>query len=92
MGWAWALDKAQGIHHDWISCTRGTSFDDAIMEKIMDEWGEGMEDTLIWGCGFFVGFLVGVIRGRRSIVREAQALVSEAIMEIRKGYKVWTIP
>ena len=47
-----------------------------------------MEDTLIWGCGFLVGFLVGVIRGRRSIVREAQALVAEAILEIRKGYKV----
>ncbi len=42
-----------------------------------------MEDTLIWGCGFFVGFLVGVLRGRRSIVREAQALVSETIMEVR---------
>ena len=47
-----------------------------------------MEDTLIWGCGFLVGFLVGVIRGRRSIVREAQALVAETILEIRKGYKV----
>ena len=42
-----------------------------------------MEDTLIWGCGFFVGFFVGVIRGRRSIVREAQALVNETIMEIK---------
>ena len=47
-----------------------------------------MEDTLIWGCGFLVGFLVGVIRGRRSIVSEAQELVAEAIMEIRKGHKV----
>ena len=47
-----------------------------------------MEDTLIWGFGVLVGYIVGVLRGRRSIVREAQALVSEAIMEIRKGYKV----
>ena len=46
-----------------------------------------MEDTLIWGFGFLVGFMLGVIRGRRSIVREAQALVAEAIMRIREGYK-----
>ena len=43
-----------------------------------------MENTLIWGCEYLVGFLVGVIRGRRSIVREAQALVGKAIMEIRE--------
>ena len=42
-----------------------------------------MEDTLIWGCGFLVGFVVGVLRGRRSIVREAQELVANAIMEVR---------
>ena len=42
-----------------------------------------MEDTLIWGCGFFVGFFVGVIRGRRSIVRDAQMLVANAIMEVK---------
>ena len=47
-----------------------------------------MEDFIVWMGGFFVGFFVGVIRGRHSIVREAQALVSEAILEIRKGYKV----
>jgi len=47
-----------------------------------------MEGTLIWGFGFLVGFMLGVIRGRNSIVREAQALVAEAIMQIRKGYKV----
>jgi len=47
-----------------------------------------MEDTLIWGFGFLFGFVVGVIRGRRSIVREAQALVTEAIMKIREGHKV----
>ena len=47
-----------------------------------------MEDTLIWGFGFLVGFIVGVLRGRRSIVREAQELVAEAIMEVRKGHKV----
>ena len=47
-----------------------------------------MEDFIVWMGGFLVGFLVGVIRGRRSIVREAQALVAEAIMETRKGHKV----
>ena len=47
-----------------------------------------MEDFIVWMGGFLVGFIVGVIRGRHSIVREAQALVSEAILEIRKGYKV----
>jgi len=47
-----------------------------------------MEDFIVWIGGFLVGFLVGVIRGRRSIVREAQELVAEAIMEIRKGHKV----
>ena len=47
-----------------------------------------MEDFIVWMGGFFVGFFVGVIRGRRSIVREAQELVAEAIMEIRKGHKV----
>ena len=47
-----------------------------------------MEDFIVWIGGFLVGFLVGVIRGRRSIVREAQELVTEAIMEIRKGHKV----
>jgi spore maturation protein SpmA len=47
-----------------------------------------MEDFIVWMGGFLVGFLVGVIRGRRSIVREAQELVAEAIMETRKGHKV----
>ena len=47
-----------------------------------------MEDTLIWGFGFLIGYILGVLKGRHSIVREAQALVSEAILEIRKGYKV----
>ena len=47
-----------------------------------------MENFIVWMGGFLVGFLVGVIRGRRSIVREAQALVTETILEIRKGYKV----
>ena len=47
-----------------------------------------MEATLIWGFGFLVGYILGVLKGRHSIVREAQALVSEAILEIRKGYKV----
>ena len=47
-----------------------------------------MEDFIVWVGGFLVGFLVGVIRGRRSIVSEAQELVAEAIMETRKGHKV----
>ena len=47
-----------------------------------------MEDFIVWMGGFLVGFLVGVIRERRSIVQEAQELVAEAIMEIRKGHKV----
>jgi hypothetical protein len=42
-----------------------------------------MEDTLIWGFGFLVGFVVGVLKGRRSIVQEAQILVANAIMEVR---------
>ena len=47
-----------------------------------------MEDFIVWMGGFLVGFLVGVIRGRRSIVSEAQELVAETIMKIREGYKV----
>ena len=53
------------------------------MEKIMDEWGERMEDFIICMGGFLAGFIVGVLRGRRSIVREAQELVANAIMEVR---------
>jgi len=41
-----------------------------------------MEDFIIWG-GFLAGFIVGVLRGRRSIVQEAQILVANAIMEVR---------
>jgi hypothetical protein len=58
------------------------------MEKTLDRRGEGMEDFITWICVFLVGYLLGVLKGRRSIVREAQALVAEAILEIRKGYKV----
>ena len=47
-----------------------------------------MEDFVTWISVFLVGYLLGVLKGRRSIVREAQALVAEAILEIRKGYKV----
>jgi hypothetical protein len=47
-----------------------------------------MEDFITWICVFLAGYLLGVLKGRRSIVREAQALVAEAILEIRKGYKV----
>ena len=46
-----------------------------------------MESTLVFGFGFLVGFMVGIVRGRRSIVREAQELVAQAIMEIREKYE-----
>ena len=46
-----------------------------------------MESTLIWASGFLVGFMLGIVRGRRSIVKEAQVLVAEAIMEIRDKYE-----
>ena len=46
-----------------------------------------MEITLIFGFGFLVGFMVGVIRGRRSILQEAQELVAQTIMEIREKYE-----
>jgi hypothetical protein len=46
-----------------------------------------MESTLIWAFGFLVGFMVGIVRGRRSIVREAQELVAQAIMEIKDKYE-----
>jgi hypothetical protein len=42
-----------------------------------------MEDFIVWGFGFLVGFVVGVLKGRRSIVQEAQILVANAIMEVR---------
>ncbi len=46
-----------------------------------------MEITLIFGFGFLVGFMVGVIRGRRSILQEAQELVAQTIIEIREKYE-----
>jgi len=47
-----------------------------------------MEDFITWISVFLVGYLLGVLKGRRSIVREAQALVSEVIMKVREGHKV----
>ena len=46
-----------------------------------------METALMFLAGAVVGYGCGVLVGRRSIVHEAQALVNETIMEIRKGYK-----
>ena len=46
-----------------------------------------MESTLVFGFGFLIEFLLGIVRGRRSIVREAQELVAQAIMEIREKYE-----
>ena len=42
-----------------------------------------MEDFIICMGGFLAGFVVGVLKGRRSIVQEAQELVANAIMEVR---------
>ena len=42
-----------------------------------------MENFIVCMGGFLAGFIVGVIKGRRSIVQEAQTLVANAIMEIR---------
>ena len=42
-----------------------------------------MENFIVCMGGFLAGFIVGVLRGRWSIVREAQALVSETIMEVK---------
>lgn len=46
-----------------------------------------MESALIFLAGWLLGVLVGNVHGRRSIIKEAQALVSEAIMEIRDKYE-----
>ena len=42
-----------------------------------------MENFIGWGFGFLVGYILGVLKGRRSIVQEAQELVANAIMEVR---------
>jgi hypothetical protein len=42
-----------------------------------------MENLIVFIIGVLFGFMFGVISGRRSIVTEAQALVAQAIMEIR---------
>jgi hypothetical protein len=42
-----------------------------------------MENFIVWGFGFLVGYILGVLKGRHSIVQEAQELVANAIMEVR---------
>lgn len=46
-----------------------------------------MESALIFLAGWLVGVLVGNVHGRRSIVKEAQTLVAETIIEIRDRYE-----
>ena len=46
-----------------------------------------MESLIVFIVGIMFGFMFGVMSGRRSIVKEAQALVAEAIMEIRDKYE-----
>jgi hypothetical protein len=43
-----------------------------------------MENFIVFIIGVLFGFMFGVLSGRRSIVKEAQALVAQAIMEVRK--------
>jgi len=43
-----------------------------------------MEIALIFISGVAVGFMFGVLFGRLSVVKEAQALVATAILEVRK--------
>lgn len=45
-------------------------------------------DFVLWIWGFVFGFGIGILKGRRSIAREAQELVAETIMKIKEGYKV----
>jgi hypothetical protein len=54
------------------------------MGKILDKGGQGMENLIVFIIGVLFGFMFGVLSGRRSIVKEAQALVAQAIMEVRK--------
>jgi hypothetical protein len=46
-----------------------------------------MEAALIFFVGWLFGIFIGSIHGRRSIVKEAQALVAETIIEIRDRYE-----
>ena len=43
-----------------------------------------MESTLILFIGLFVGYILGVVYGRRSIVSEAQEIVCEAILKVKE--------
>ena len=43
-----------------------------------------MESFVGFLVGGIVGYMFGVLSGRRSIAREAQELVAQAIMEVKK--------
>jgi hypothetical protein len=43
-----------------------------------------MESIIIFVIGLMFGFMCGVLYGKHSIVREAQELVAQAIMEVKK--------
>jgi uncharacterized membrane-anchored protein YhcB (DUF1043 family) len=47
-----------------------------------------MEGTLNLVIGVVIGLLIGNVHGRLSVIKEAQALVAEAIMEIRDKYEI----
>jgi hypothetical protein len=46
-----------------------------------------MESLIVFVSGVMFGLMFGVMVGRRSIVKEAQALVAETILEIRDKYE-----
>jgi hypothetical protein len=46
-----------------------------------------MESLIVFVSGVMFGLMFGVMVGRRSIVKEAQALVAETILEVRDKYE-----